>query len=429
MNGQLTPDEIRRRKAARRRREQQRRRRRRARIIALLFVLIIIIIVCACVNAAKRRSEARLQAEIAAITPSPEPSPSPRPTPNIPPVEEENDLLKIAANPQGTEEHKYCYLTFDDGPTESITPQILDILAEYDIHATFFEVGSLIESNRDIAERVYEEGHFIANHSYKHSYGSLYADSDGFLKEVNDTQDLIEDVTEGTQQIKVFRFPGGSYNTGTYGAVKQTYKKVLQDNGYYYCDWNTLIGDADTESKTKTELVNAIKENAKYNNIVVLMHDASSKQTTADALPEILDYLIDEGYEFRRLDEITYYVDGYVPEETTEPDVDETASPEATPTPNRSTATAAPSATQKSSSSSSATSKPSATQKSLSSSSSSSRATTKPSATQSSSSSSSGSSSSSSSSSSDSSESSSSSSESSSQSQASPTKVPSSSRE
>ncbi len=160
------------------------------------------------------------------------------------------------------------------------------------------------------------------------------------------------------------------------------------------------------------------------------MHDASSKQTTADALPEILDYLIDEGYEFRRLDEITYYVDGYVPEETTEPDVDETASPEATPTPNRSTATAAPSATQKSSSSSSATSKPSATQKSSSSSSSSSsRATTKPSATQSSSSSSSGSSSSSSSSSSDSSESSSSSSESSSQSQASPTKVPSSSRE
>ena len=198
---------------------------------------------------------------------------------------------------------KTCYLTFDDGPTLSVTPRILDTLRRYNAKATFFMVGTLIENNKSMARRVYDEGHCLANHSYAHNYSDLYADKDTFMNEINKTVELIREVTGEEDYPKIFRFPGGGFNAGSYGAAKQDYKLVLKENGIRYCDWNALNGDAEGKKRTAEELAERVKKTTNgKEDVVILMHDASAKSTTADALPYVLEYLISEGYTFKTLD-------------------------------------------------------------------------------------------------------------------------------
>lgn len=227
-------------------------------------------------------------------------------TAKLPPTTEENNLVKIAECAKGTAGKKICYLTFDDGPTQAVTPKVLDTLKQYDVKATFFMVGKMIDADRELAKRAYDEGHLLANHSYSHDYKALYATADSFKSEIDKTHNLIKEIT-GEEPFKLIRFPGGSYNAGDHAAEKQKYKVLLKENGYYYADWNCLNGDAESSSRTPQQLVERLKATATVDNIVVLMHDAATKKSTAEALPEIIEYLKSKGYEFRRLDEIEYY--------------------------------------------------------------------------------------------------------------------------
>lgn len=211
------------------------------------------------------------------------------------------DILTAQNNEDG---EKTCYLTFDDGPTTSVTPRILDTLRRYNVKATFFMVGTLIEANPDMARRVYEEGHLLANHSYAHNYSKLYADSTGFMNELDKTYTLINNITGNADYPRIFRFPGGGYNAGSYGSAKQEYKEILKNNNIRYCDWNALNGDAEGGSPSAEQLVERVKKTTKdKEDVVILMHDAAAKSTTADALPSIVEYLIGQGYKFKRLDQ------------------------------------------------------------------------------------------------------------------------------
>lgn len=225
---------------------------------------------------------------------------------SIPPASEENDLLTILSDSGQT---KRCYLTFDDGPTTNITPQILDTLRRYNVKATFFEVGSLIKANPDMARRVYEEGHLIANHSQNHEYAALYASTESFMTEINECYEAIKSVTDGEEPFKLIRFPGGGFNSSadSYAPVKQAAKEALKEEGFYFCDWNTLNGDAEGKTKDASELLEYLKTNsAGYNNLVVLMHDAAAKQATADYLASAIEWLTEQGYTFHRMDDIEY---------------------------------------------------------------------------------------------------------------------------
>lgn len=228
---------------------------------------------------------------------------------NVPPASEENDLLKIARNAQGTSGEKICYLTFDDGPTKEVTPKVLEVLKKYNVKATFFCLGKMLEANRDIAETEAKEGHLLANHSYAHEYKDLYATSESFMGEIDKTEALIADIC-GEEPFKLIRFPGGSYNAGDHAAEKQVYKQKLKENGYYYVDWNCLNGDAESALKSVDSLVSKVKNTATEDNIVVLMHDAAAKTTTPEALGQIIEYLKSKGYSFKRLDEVEYYDTG-----------------------------------------------------------------------------------------------------------------------
>lgn len=94
--------------------------------------------------------------------------------------------------PQG--EEKKAYLTFDDGPSGNVTPQILDILNREGIKATFFLLGSRVELYPEIVKREYEEGHYIANHGYSHVYTNIYSSPNAVLDEYNRTEARIKSV-------------------------------------------------------------------------------------------------------------------------------------------------------------------------------------------------------------------------------------------
>ena len=191
---------------------------------------------------------------------------------------EDSGRRKQETLPEGNraEEKRQVYLTFDDGPSKN-TDRILDILKEYDVKATFFMLGKMIEADMALAKRVYDEGHLLANHSYSHNYQTLYASGESFMGEIQKTEELIEQVT-GQKPFKLMRFPGGGYNAGDHAAEKQTYKELLRQNGYYYADWNALNGDAEGGNRTAAQLLAKIQATATQDRIVVLMHDAAAKK-------------------------------------------------------------------------------------------------------------------------------------------------------
>ena len=270
-------------------------------VLLFLLTLVSIAVIAVIVALFSSSGSNPLVAPASAPTAEPEPASAPK----IPAAAEQNDLLKIAVEAQGTEQ-KIAYLTFDDGPTKEVTPLILDVLKQYDVKATFFMLGKMIERNGDLAKRVYEEGHLLANHSYSHSYQELYATDQSFMAEIEKTNSLIKEITQ-EEPFPLIRFPGGGYNAGSYAAEKQRYKRLLQENGYYFADWNSLNGDAEGGTRSAEQLLARIKETSGVKNIVVLMHDAATKKTTPQALPAMIEYLKNKGYTFRRLDEIEYY--------------------------------------------------------------------------------------------------------------------------
>ncbi|MGN0108128.1 MAG: polysaccharide deacetylase family protein [Hominilimicola sp.] len=230
-------------------------------------------------------------------------------TVSVPQIGESNDLIDVIAQARLNGMTKHCYLTFDDGPSSKVTGEVLDTLKKYDIKATFFEVGKNIHAYPDVAKRVYHEGHLIANHSYYHEYNQLYATEESFKSEIEKTEETIKEITGQQEVFKLVRFPGGSYNAGDHATEKQIYKQTLKNMGYFYCDWNTLNGDAEGVTKNSAQLVEFFKSSAaefitQDKNVIVLMHDSDAKQPTADALESIILYLKDNGYTFHRLDDI-----------------------------------------------------------------------------------------------------------------------------
>lgn len=194
---------------------------------------------------------------------------------------------------------KVAYLTFDDGPSSNITPQILSILDEYQIKATFFVLGCNVARYPDLVKQEYQKGHYIANHGYSHAYDSIYSNAQVVLDEYIRAEGVIrEAIGISEYSSHLFRFPGGSGGK-KYSTVKAQAKQLLSDNDILYIDWNSLTNDSvgrPTEESIIRDLVSTV---GNKNSVVVLMHDAASKQLTASMLPHVLNYLIEQGYTFK----------------------------------------------------------------------------------------------------------------------------------
>lgn len=199
---------------------------------------------------------------------------------------------------QGPKDVKAVYLTFDDGPSTKVTPRILKTLDEYGVPATFFVLGNMTEKAPQLVRQEYQEGHKIATHGYSHNYKYLYEKTDNLLSDIKKGNAAIDKALGFDYNNKVFRFPGGSYGRG------KTFTAAVKDAGYSYYDWNASGEDATKKSGSTAKEIAAsaaATSKGKKGDIIVLFHDAASKSTTADALPQVIQYYKDQGYVFRTL--------------------------------------------------------------------------------------------------------------------------------
>lgn len=192
----------------------------------------------------------------------------------------------------GTEARHQIYLTFDDGPS-SMTEDILDILKEYDVKATFFVLGREDEYALRMYKRIVDEGHTLGMHSYSHKYADIYKDEEAFLADLERIQNLLYDATGVWPRF--YRFPGGSSNRVS-SVGMQVYANLLNQNGITYFDWNIASGDAVSGTVPRETIVrNCTAGIDKYDQCVILLHDATMRKTSVTALPEIIQILQDRG--------------------------------------------------------------------------------------------------------------------------------------
>ncbi|MEK5548901.1 polysaccharide deacetylase family protein [Paenibacillus sp. SEL3] len=212
--------------------------------------------------------------------------------------------------PEGIDGKKVVYLSFDDGPSVTVTPKILDILKKESVKATFFVVGKAVEENevtKKITKRLVKEGHAIGNHTYSHDYSYLYpnqtVNSSSFMNDIEKTNQVLKQILGQNFSTRAIRFPGGhmTWQRNDPDGM-EVLDKALQDKDYHQIDWNVLPKDAEGARKNAEQLISEFMRNiGTREKAVVLMHDTYGKEETAKALPEIIRYLKKQGYEFKTI--------------------------------------------------------------------------------------------------------------------------------
>ena len=173
---------------------------------------------------------------------------------------------------------KVVYLTFDDGPIPECTPQLLDILKQYGVKATFFMVAENAERYPELLARVRDEGHVVGNHTYHHMRGYKH-----------DTQTYVRDALRGAEvlQTTLFRPP--------HGRMRNNQKKALINQGYTIYLWDVLTHDYNPHYSVDKML--AVVKRYTRNGSILVMHDSlKSKDRMLEALPQIIEWLQSNGY-------------------------------------------------------------------------------------------------------------------------------------
>lgn len=187
---------------------------------------------------------------------------------------------------------KTVYLTFDDGPSDRVTPKILDILAEEEVKATFFIIGKQAETRKYLLKRISDEGHTVGVHSYTHIYGEIYSSAKSLIEDIDRCNEVIKSVTG--KYSSVYRFPGGSFN------LSEKLISAVTEHGMRYVDWNASTRDAEILNAAPEQLLHAsVTTAACTENVVLLAHDSTTKTATADALKDIIHHFKAENYVFK----------------------------------------------------------------------------------------------------------------------------------
>ena len=179
---------------------------------------------------------------------------------------------------------KVVYLTFDDGPIPEITPWVLDLLDKYNIKATFFCVGDNVRKHPNIYQMVQDRGHLVGNHTFHHLQGLK-------IKK----KDYVEDVEEAAELIhsKLFRPPHGHMRLPQFYALRKKYKIVM---------WDVVTRDY-SKLMTADEVFEVVKKYTRNGSIIVFHDSLKSGNRMKESLPRSLDWLIEQGYSFRVIDD------------------------------------------------------------------------------------------------------------------------------
>lgn len=197
---------------------------------------------------------------------------------------------------------KWVCLTFDDGPSKT-TPDVLSALNSAGVKATFFVVAT---GNNDkylpLISEAAAAGHQIALHSASHEYSDIYQSADAYWKDIDLLKERLSPYVQANG-LRYLRFPGGSTNTVSrrYGGrgLMQQLKEEVTAKGYAYVDWNVCAEDAvGGKPSAGTIFRNIVRETGEQTQCIVLMHDSATTRTTAEALPDIIQWYKDNGFTF-----------------------------------------------------------------------------------------------------------------------------------
>lgn len=178
---------------------------------------------------------------------------------------------------------KAVYLTFDDGPIPEITPWVLDLLDKYQIKATFFLVGDNVRKHPEEFKLILERGHRVGNHTFNHIQGIHYL-SKNYLKNVEKANEFIHS--------NLFRPPHGFMKWGEYMILRDKYQMVM---------WDLVTRDY-SKWLTGSEVFEKVKKYCRNGSIITFHDSLKSEKNMKYALPKSLDWLIEQGYEFKIFD-------------------------------------------------------------------------------------------------------------------------------
>jgi peptidoglycan/xylan/chitin deacetylase (PgdA/CDA1 family) len=181
-------------------------------------------------------------------------------------------------------DEKVVYLTFDDGPILEITPWILDLLDKYGIKATFFCVGDNVRKYPEIYQMLQDRGHIVGNHTFHHIQG-WKVNKETYLKDIEDAAKLINS--------KLFRPPHGHMRLPQFYALKKKYKVIM---------WDVVTRDY-SRLMTADEVFEVVKKYTRNGSIIVFHDSLKSGDRMKESLPRSLDWLIEQGYSFRLIEE------------------------------------------------------------------------------------------------------------------------------
>lgn len=220
-----------------------------------------------------------------------------------------NDCFAAAAATGESAVPKIVCLTFDDGPS-CHTGEILDILAEQQVPATFFVCAQEInEPYLPLVAQIAAQGHQVAMHSATHKYSRIYQNTDAFWQDIKALRQALEPYLP-LDSLTWLRFPGGSTNTVShkYGgsSIMKALKTQTEEKGWHWIDWNVCGEDATAAHPDAAQILKNIQEDAKgHDTCVVLLHDAKAASHTAEALPEIIRWFQAEGYTFYTVEQMS----------------------------------------------------------------------------------------------------------------------------
>lgn len=174
---------------------------------------------------------------------------------------------------------KKIYITFDDGPHPTITPQVLDILKKFNAKATFFCVGNNIKRYKNTFDMIVNEGHSVGGHTYNHEKGWI-TNTNKYVDSVNKSQELIKS--------SLFRPPHGRIKSSQIRKLKNNYKLVA---------WTVISYDWD-KSLSAEDCFNNVIKNATDGSIVVFHDSEKAEKNMIPALTKVLEYYSEKGFTF-----------------------------------------------------------------------------------------------------------------------------------
>lgn len=206
---------------------------------------------------------------------------------------EEADKEELGKQHQKDLAENAIYLTFDDGPSE-VADELLQILGEYNMKATFFMLGPNMEDNPEVVKRTKEQGHGLALHGITHEVDKIYGGTSAPLEEMTEDQEILKDITGFSSDM--VRLPYGSV---PYLTEEMRYE--LNQEGFHIWDWNVDSHDWEgTDGSYVSQTIQKIEDAKEEGEApVVLLHD---KEETVEYLPELLAYIQKQGYKTKVLD-------------------------------------------------------------------------------------------------------------------------------